>query len=193
MRWPPASFKNCKSTEGDPLNVLKFAMAERNSFKRKCRMYSRRHKRPQMGANVCRMLMNMAHNCEPASRTFLVFIARQSRLQTSSKTVTCGHVKLNHPTVLTGVDHVRARLLSPLPFVPFGSFVHVSHLMRVTATMSVMQIGPCTNPRTMSTPFLTSRLGVSVLPRLLEHFNHTLQKSYQNPRINAFKACTRGV
>ena len=39
---PPASFKNCKSNEKDPLHVLKLAMAERNGFKRKCRMYSRR-------------------------------------------------------------------------------------------------------------------------------------------------------
>ena len=45
----------------------------------------------------------------------------------------------------------------------------------------------------VSTPFLTSRLGVSVLLRLLEHFNHTLQQSHQNPQVNVFKARMSGL
>ena len=103
-------------------------MAQRNGFKRKDRMYSRRHKRPRTGANAHTVSMNMARDCKPASRTFLLFRARQSQLQKSSKTVTCGYVKLHNPTGLTGVDHARAKLFSPLPFVPFRSFMHISHL-----------------------------------------------------------------
>ena len=152
-------------------------------------MYSTRHKRPQVGANPYAVQNNMVHHCRhPASRAFLLFHRTHlPRLAKSSKIVT-GYVKLHRPMDLKGADRTRTKLVCPLPFVPFGSFIHVGHLMHVKAAMSVMQISPCTNPPTMSAPFLTCRLGVSVLLRLLEHFNHSLQQlSKIRGLINVFQ------
>ena len=148
-------------------------------------MYSRRHECPQMGANPQTVYSNIVHDCKNlTSPAFLLFHRTfRPRLHKSSKTVTCGHVTMD----LKGAGRTRTELICPLPFVPFRSFIHVGRLMHVTAAMSVVQISPCTNPLTMSAPFLTCRPGVSVLLHLLEHFNHSPQQSNQNPRINVFE------